>query len=119
MVSNVTRIQNLSKIAMFLFLFLSHGAIAKDKNSERIELETKLQGWAHQGQCENKDDSSIRYRLDYYSPPPRKDVGGYGILTIIESNKEVTFSGFDLYPRERTEDCKITVVEKNILVLNG
>ena len=84
-------------IMLVLFFSLKVDFIlAEDKVLQLVEIDTGITGWRYQGQCRSKKNSSISYEIDYFSPPSRVDVGGYGVLKIKHDGQEVSYKGYDL-----------------------
>ncbi|WP_226661417.1 hypothetical protein [Microbulbifer aggregans] len=101
--------------ALFLVSILSR---AEDINTNLEHLKsTGIDGWRYQGKCEGGSER-YKFKLDYYTPPPRKDVGGYGIFSVQVNGEKFYYSGFDLYPSNRSEDCGI-IADKNTIIIDS
>lgn len=107
------------RIVAFGFLFiilLFQGVFAESKSDNLIlvESETELKGWRFHSHCSNSNDD-INYEWTYYSPPPRKDLGGFGVVRVNIAGVELIYSGFDLYPHKKNSGCG-SILGKNTLI---
>ncbi|WP_137818781.1 hypothetical protein [Pseudomonas sp. 2FG] len=99
---------------ILMFLLLPYQAVSNEISGESgeeniqrefIESKTGFTGWRYQGECVGGSAGAGYYKLTYYSPPKRKDVGGYGILTTTYKSAEKTYFGYELYPFSGADGC--------------
>ena len=103
--------------ALIFFVFIQslilERVFADDMNLGFIEKETSMSGWSREGEC---IVNSRNLSLEYYSPPRRRDIGGYGILKSGPNPKKTIAYGHDLYPVNKQGDCGIVVMDDVIIV---
>lgn len=112
-------------VGLVSFIGLVHAAEINDSTTEDdvfqefIETKTGLVGWRYQGGCYGEYDKG-GYKIVFYSPPKRKDVGGYGVLETSHNGIENIYFGYEFYPIAGGNNCDFIKSYRNgeLLVLD-
>jgi hypothetical protein len=107
------------------FISLSSFALSVELNQrdgsedfwqEIVESKTGFSGWRYQRECHHVSEN-MSYKLRIYSPPKRKDVGGYGVLATMYKSEEKIYSGYEFYPFAGGSGCDFIHVHDGGLLI--